>query len=111
MSGFFFTELLLQDCASQILEDSLLYTTGLVGFYYYFNLCREYSLYLWHLISLLPVCPNFLRKPFSIIYKLITQCVLSTIALISFPKRRESKQEATSPCGFLHVLESWQFHF
>lgn len=28
MSGFFFTELLLQDCASQILEDSLRYMTG-----------------------------------------------------------------------------------
>lgn len=32
MSGFFFTELLLQDCASQILEDSLLYMTGFRGF-------------------------------------------------------------------------------
>lgn len=52
---------------------------GLEGFfYYYFNLWREYSIYLWRLISWLPVCPsaNFLRKPFSVIYSLITHSVL-----------------------------------
>lgn len=34
MSGFFFTELLLlHDCASPILEDSLLYMAGFRGFF------------------------------------------------------------------------------
>lgn len=47
MSGFFFTELLLlQDCASQILEDSLLYMTGFRGFFIIILIYVENTIYI-----------------------------------------------------------------